>query len=63
MDSVLPKLLSFPPHPPPPIPLSDAEYDTQIKGVVQLLNETSARKLTGGVSGSGDLLDVSLGAI
>ncbi|KAL8826865.1 MAG: hypothetical protein Q9191_003537 [Dirinaria sp. TL-2023a] len=58
MDGVLPKLLSFPPHPPPPIPLSDADYDTQIKSVLQLLNETSARKLTAGVSGSGDLLDI-----
>ena len=59
MDSILPQLLSFPPHPPPAVPLSDKEYDKQIRSVVQLLNETSAKKLTGGVSGGGDLLDVS----
>ena len=60
MESILPKLLSFPPHPPPITPLSDTDYDAQIKGVLQLLSETSARKLTAGVAGSGDLLDVSL---
>ena len=59
MDAVLPQLLSFPPHPPPVTPLSDAEFDKQIKVVVQLLNKTPANKLTAGVSGGGDLLDVS----
>lgn len=59
MDNILPQLLSFPPHPPPITPLSDAEYDKQIRGVIQLLNETPAKKLTTGVSGGGDLLDVS----
>ena len=59
MDSILSQLLSFPPHPPPPTPLSDVEYDKQIRAVAQLLGGVPARKLTGGVSGGGDLLDVS----
>ena len=58
MDNLLPQLLAFPPHPPPSQPLSDAEYDKQIKSLIQLLNQTSASKLAGGVSGGGDLLDV-----
>jgi hypothetical protein len=59
MDAILPQLLSFPPHPPPVTPLPDADYDKQIKIVVQLLNKTPANQLTAGVSGGGDLLDVS----
>ena len=59
MDSLLPLLLAFPPHPPPAAPLSDKDYDMQIRSVLQLLNKTSAKKLTGGVSGGGDLLEVS----
>ena len=58
MDSILPQLLSFPPHPPPAVPLSDKEYDKQIKGNLSLLNQTSAKRLTSGVSGGGDLLEV-----
>lgn len=59
MDAILPQLLSFPPHPPPVTPLPDADYDKQIKLLVQLLNKTPANQLTAGVSGGGDLLDVS----
>lgn len=59
MDSVLPQLLAFPPHPPPPKALSDAEYDKQIGSLVNILNTLSASKLTGGVSAGGDLLDAS----
>lgn len=57
MDTLLPQLLSFPPHPPPAIPLADAEYDKQIKALVQNLSQVSASKLTNGVPGGGDLLD------
>ena len=60
MDELLPQLLAFPPHPPPPQPLSDITYDKQIRALVQLLNQTSASKLVGGVSGGGNLLDVRL---
>lgn len=58
MDAILPQLLAFPPHPPSLIPLPDAEYDKQIKSLVQLLNQIPANKLTGGVTAGGDLLDV-----
>ena len=59
MDAILPQLLAFPPHPPPVTPLPDADFDKQIKIVVQLLNQTPASKLTAGVHGGGDLLNVS----
>ena len=59
MDAILQQLLAFPPHPPPLTPLPDAEFDKQIKSVVQLLNQTPANKLTAGVPNGGDLLDVS----
>lgn len=58
MDTLLPPLLSFPPHPPPVTPLTEPEYDKQIKSLVLLLNQIPANKLTGGVSGGGDLLTV-----
>ncbi|KAI9810393.1 MAG: hypothetical protein M1827_006279 [Pycnora praestabilis] len=58
MDELLPQLLAFPPHPPPAQPLSDAEYDRQIRALLQILNQTSANRLVGGVAGGGDLLDI-----
>lgn len=58
MDTLLPQLLAFPPRPPPVTPLTESEYDKQIRCVVQLLNQTPANKLAGGVSGGGDLLTV-----
>lgn len=58
METILPKLVSFPPHPPPPDPLSDAEYDKQIKALVHTLNNLPGSKLIGGVKGGGDLLEV-----
>ncbi|KAL9122363.1 MAG: hypothetical protein Q9187_001080 [Circinaria calcarea] len=58
MDELLAHLLTFPPHPPPPQPLPDIEYDKQIRALVQLLNHTSASKLTSGMSSGDDLLDV-----
>ena len=60
MGSLLPQLMAFPPHPPPSEPLSDAEYDKQIKDLVQLLNQTSASKLVGDSLGEDDLLNVSV---
>ncbi len=59
MESLLPQLLAFPQHPPPLIPLTDTEYDKQIRVIVQNLNTVPASKLTSGVPGGGDLLDVS----
>ncbi|KAL8795031.1 MAG: hypothetical protein Q9195_002479 [Heterodermia aff. obscurata] len=60
MDSLLPQLLSFPPHPSPIIPLPDAEVDRGLRRIVKLLNEVPAKKLTAGLSGGdgGDLLDI-----
>lgn len=58
MDSILNQVLSFPPNPPPAVPLSDKDYDKQIRAVVQVLNATSAKKLTGGVATGEDLLEV-----
>ena len=59
MEHLLPQLLAFPPHPPPKIPLSDAEYDKQIKAVISTLGSVQASKLTSGVPGGGDFLSVS----
>ena len=58
MDAILPQLLSFPQHPPPMIPIPNAQYDKQIKNVVQLLNKTPASQLTADIPGRGDLLNV-----
>ncbi|KAL8934669.1 MAG: hypothetical protein Q9216_005789 [Gyalolechia sp. 2 TL-2023] len=58
MESLLPQLLSFPPHPPPQIPLSDAIYDKEIRILRKALNDTPASAFTGGVPNGGDLLDI-----
>ncbi|KAI4129796.1 MAG: hypothetical protein LQ338_002047 [Usnochroma carphineum] len=58
MESLLPQLVSFPPHPPPPLPLSDAAYDKGIKNLRKVLNDTPANTLTAGVPNGGDLLDI-----
>ena len=60
MDALLPQLLSFPPHPEPTKPIPDSEYDKQIKNLVLHINSIPASKLTLGVPGGGDLLDVRL---
>lgn len=57
MDSLLPQLLSFPPH--PPVPLVDVAYDREIRNLRKVLNDTPASILTTGVPNGGDLLDVS----
>ena len=59
MDSLLPQLLAFPPHPAPAIPLAPADYHKQIISIVQLLGTTPASKLTSSFPGGGDLLSVS----
>lgn len=58
MDALLPQLLSFPPHPEPAKPLSDSEYDKHIKNLIHHINTIPASKLTSGVPGGGDLLDI-----
>ncbi|KAL8998174.1 MAG: hypothetical protein Q9169_002728 [Polycauliona sp. 2 TL-2023] len=56
IDSLLPQLLAFPPH--PPVPLVDVAYDKEIKGLRKVLNDTPASLLTAGVPSGGDLLDI-----
>lgn len=58
MDSYLSQLLSFPPQPLPVLPVSNADYDKQIKSFIQFLNQIPGSKLTSGVAGGSDLLDV-----
>ncbi|KAI9818306.1 MAG: hypothetical protein M1832_004424 [Thelocarpon impressellum] len=58
MEELLPRLLAFPPQPPPARPLTDLEYDEQIHGLLQILNRTSGGKLASGVKGKGNLLDI-----
>lgn len=58
MSDLLSRLLAFPPHPPPPQPLSDTAYDKQIRSLVSYLNGVPTPKLVGGVPEGGDLLDV-----
>lgn len=60
MDTLLPQLLSIPPHSEPEKPIPDAEYDKYIKNLVNNINTVPASKLTSGVPGGGDLLDVRL---
>lgn len=56
---LLPQLLSFPPHPPPAIPLTAAAYDKEIKHLRKALNGIPNHLLIGGVPNGGDLLEVS----
>ncbi|KAI9849767.1 MAG: hypothetical protein M1838_006268 [Thelocarpon superellum] len=58
MDNLLPQLLSFPPHPPPAQPLSDGQYDTQVRSLLQTLNRTPANLLVREVQGGDDLLEI-----
>lgn len=58
MDDLLPKLLSFPPHPPPQTPLSDHAYDEGIKAQVTTLKNISEGKLLAQTSSGESVLDV-----
>lgn len=58
MDELLPKFLAFPQLPQPDPNITDAEYDRQIRNLVQLLNQTPASIFIGGVAGGGDLFEV-----
>ncbi|KAL8710885.1 MAG: hypothetical protein Q9220_004690 [cf. Caloplaca sp. 1 TL-2023] len=58
IETLLPFLLAFPPHPPPPIPIADAQYDKEVKNLRKFLNETPANQLTSAVPNGGDLLDI-----
>lgn len=58
MDSLLPQLLAFPPHPPPATPLTDAEYEKQMRSQLHLLKQVPASTLINFVSEGTGLLDV-----
>ncbi|RDW91346.1 hypothetical protein BP5796_02511 [Coleophoma crateriformis] len=44
MDDLLPRMLSFPPHPPPPKPLSDEKYDEGIKAQIAFMQQKATTK-------------------
>lgn len=58
MDELLHKLLSFPPHPPSPRPLSDQAYDEGIKEQIEVVGKISETKLLQQTSGGEHPLDV-----
>lgn len=59
MDDLLPKLLSFPPHPPPPNPLSVVQYDEGIKAQISAIKGIPEGKLLQQTSSGENALDVS----
>jgi COP9 signalosome complex subunit 3 len=59
MDELLPKLLAFPPHPPPKTPISDAQYDEGIKSQISAVSKISDKHLLQQTSGGENVLDVS----
>lgn len=60
MDDILPRLLVFPPHPPPKISISDAQYDEGIKNQITAVAKIPERHLLQPTSGGESTLDVSL---
>ncbi|KAG0651900.1 COP9 signalosome complex subunit 3 [Hyphodiscus hymeniophilus] len=58
MDSLLPQLLAFPPHPSPQPPLSDSAYDEGIKAQISTLRKSSEKTLRQQTSGGESPLDV-----
>ncbi|KAI9683678.1 MAG: hypothetical protein M1829_004983 [Trizodia sp. TS-e1964] len=56
MDTLLPELLSFPPH--PPRPLTSAEYDHQARNIIQILNKIPFSHYLNGLQGDIEILDI-----
>ncbi len=61
MDDLLPKLLTFPPHPPPQTPLSDSSYEEGVKHQIQAVGKIPEKNLVLQTSGGESALDVSYG--
>jgi COP9 signalosome complex subunit 3 len=59
MDDLLPVLLSFPPHPPLPHPVSDQQYDEGIKSQIEGVKKVSTRNLLQVTSSGEHILNVS----
>ncbi|KAE9377921.1 hypothetical protein N431DRAFT_399116 [Stipitochalara longipes BDJ] len=58
MDNLLPNLLSFPPHPPPPNPMSDHAYEQGIREQIEFVRKLADNKLLQHTSGGENVLDV-----
>lgn len=63
MDDLLPKLLSFPQHPPPTTPLTDAQYDEGIKAQISAVKGVSDGKLLQNTASGESVLDVRSPAV
>jgi hypothetical protein len=59
MDDLLPKLLAFPPHPPPLKPISDHQYDEGIREQIDMCKKISESKFLQQTSGGEQVMDVS----
>jgi COP9 signalosome complex subunit 3 len=59
MDTLLSRMLTFPPHPPPQIPLSDQQYDEGIKAQIDIMRKMTEKNLLQSTSGGESPLDVS----
>lgn len=59
MDNLLPRILSFPPHPAPLVPLSDSQYDAGITSQIETLKKTSGRIFLQSTANGESPLDVS----
>ncbi|KAL2073687.1 hypothetical protein VTL71DRAFT_11013 [Oculimacula yallundae] len=58
MDDLLSKLHSFPPSPPPRVPLSDQQYDEGIRGQIEAVKKISEAKLLQPTPGGENMLEV-----
>jgi COP9 signalosome complex subunit 3 len=59
MDDLLPVLLSFPPHPPLPHPVSDQQYDEGIRSQIESVKRVPPRNLLQVTSSGEHILNVS----
>ncbi|ESZ97388.1 hypothetical protein SBOR_2216 [Sclerotinia borealis F-4128] len=58
MDDYLPRMLLFPPHPAPLVPLSESQYDDGITSQIDILKKTPEKTLLQSTSGGENPLDV-----
>lgn len=61
MDTLLSRILTFPPHPAPVVPLSNSQYDASIKSQIETLKKTSEKTLLQTTAGDESPLNVSSG--
>lgn len=59
MDDILPKLLTFPIHPPPKTPITDQQYDNAIRSQIAVLEKLLPKQLLQSTPGGESILDVS----